>query len=153
MNQERNEIEEGCEVMLDFAKLEKIFQTKEDWFKETKLLPVAVQEIDNKNLLFVAYANREALAYSLTNKIAAFWSTSRNELWVKGLTSDNYLEIIDIRVNCEQNSLLYIVKPKNTGVCHTKDVKCNFRSTCYYRRLSLSEKRLVHLALDRPDYI
>ena len=68
--------------------------------------------------------------------IAAFWSTSRNELWVKGATSGDALELVEICVNCEQNSLLYKVRSKGKGACHTKDGHGRSRQGCYYRRLS-----------------
>ena len=65
--------------------------------------------------------------------MATFWSTSRNELWIKGKTSGDYLEIVEVRVNCEQNSVLYRVRPKGQGACHTKDKDGVARSGCYYR--------------------
>ena len=70
---------------------------------------------------------------SLGNGVAAFWSTSRNELWVKGATSGDTLESVEVRVNCEQNSLLYLVRPLGKGACHTKGADGRARSTCYYR--------------------
>ena len=60
-------------------------------------------------VLFIGYANEEALETSLRERIAVLWSTSRNELWRKGATSGDVLELAEIRVNCEQNSLLYLV--------------------------------------------
>jgi phosphoribosyl-AMP cyclohydrolase len=67
--------------------------------------------------------------------MATFWSTSRNELWIKGKTSGDFLEIIEICVNCEQNSLLYRVRPKGKGACHTKNLEGIPRSGCYYRSI------------------
>ena len=66
---------------------------------------------------------------------ATFWSTSRNEFWIKGATSGDYLEIVDIRVNCEQNSLLYRVRLKGKGACHIQDGNGVSRHGCYYRRI------------------
>jgi phosphoribosyl-AMP cyclohydrolase len=68
--------------------------------------------------------------------MATFWSTSRNELWIKGKTSGDFLEIVEIRVNCEQNSILYLVTPKGKGACHTKDSTGQARTGCYYRKMS-----------------
>jgi len=93
-----------------------------------------VQDASTGEVLLVAYANETALKYTLTHGVAAFWSTSREELWVKGATSGDTLQIVEIRVNCEQNSLLYRVKPLGQGACHTK-VNGQARSSCYYRRL------------------
>ena len=67
--------------------------------------------------------------------MAAFWSLSRDSLWVKGETSGNRLDIVDVRVNCEQNSLLYLVRLRKGGVCHTLEDGAA-RHSCYYRRLN-----------------
>ena len=66
--------------------------------------------------------------------MATFWSTSRNELWIKGATSGDMLELVDVRVNCEQNSLLYMVRLKGEGSCHTKE-NGRARYGCYYRSI------------------
>ena len=124
------ELEEGAVLALDFGKLNKVAACGQD------LMPVAVQDADSGEVLIVAYANEEALEYTRREGIAAFWSTSRNELWVKGATSGDALELIEICVNCEQNSLLYKVRPKGKGACHTKDGQGRSRQGCYYRRLS-----------------
>ncbi len=122
-------LEEGLELQLDFNKLRKVARSKEP------VVPVAVQDADTKELLIVAYANQTALAYSLEHRVAAFWSTSRDELWVKGATSGDTLALIEVRVNCEQNSLLYLVKPLGQGACHTKGADGKARPSCYYRRI------------------
>jgi phosphoribosyl-AMP cyclohydrolase len=124
-----NPLEEGNELQLDFAKLQKVARTG------LPVLPVVVQDADSREVLVVAYSNQEALDRSLKTGIATFWSTSRNELWVKGATSGDTLELVDVRVNCEQNSLLYLVRRVGGGVCHTKDAEGKTRKTCYYRSL------------------
>ena len=98
-------------------------------------MPVAVQDVDTGELLLIGHVNQAALEQSLKMKIATFWSMSRNELWIKGATSGNTLELIEVRVNCEQNSLLYRVKLQKGGACHTKDKQGKFRLGCYYRKL------------------
>jgi phosphoribosyl-AMP cyclohydrolase len=123
------ELEEGPTLQLDFSKLQKIAQTG------LPVLPVVVQDADSHEVLVVAYSNREALEHSLKTGIATFWSTSRNELWIKGATSGDTLKLVDIRVNCEQNSLLYLVRMVGGGVCHTRDAEGHTRRTCYYRSL------------------
>jgi phosphoribosyl-AMP cyclohydrolase len=99
------------------------------------VVPVAVQDADSKEVLIIAYANEEALQHTLTHGVATFWSTSRNELWIKGATSGDTLEIVEVRVNCEQNSLLYLVRPQGDGACHTTNADGQSRTSCYYRRL------------------
>ena len=122
-------LEEGTDLQLDFTKLQKIAKT------DSQVVPVVVQDADSRDVLVVAYSNQEALEHSLKTGIATFWSTSRNELWIKGATSGDTLQIVDIRVNCEQNSLLYLVRMVGGGVCHTKDAEGHTRKTCYYRSL------------------
>lgn len=124
-----NPLEEGTDLQLDFSKLQKVAKTG------LPVLPVVVQDADSHEVLVVAYSNKEALEHSLKTGIATFWSTSRNELWVKGATSGDTLQLVDVRVNCEQNSLLYLVRMAGGGVCHTRDVAGKTRKTCYYRSL------------------
>ena len=127
------ELEEGTNVGLDFAKLQKISG------RDQHVVPVVLQHADTKEVLYIAYANDLALAESLKTKRAVLWSTSRNELWRKGETSGDVLNLVDVRINCEQNSLLYVVRPVKSGCCHTKDSKGETRATCYYRRLESAE--------------
>jgi phosphoribosyl-AMP cyclohydrolase len=123
------ELEEGSALRLDFTKLQKVART------ESLVVPVVVQDADTKEVLVVAYANQLALDTTLKTGIATFWSTSRNELWIKGKTSGDTLKIVEVRVNCEQNSLLYLVRMMGGGVCHTKDAEGKTRPTCYYRAI------------------
>ena len=81
-------------------------------------------------------ANRQALEHTLETGIATFWSSSRNALWIKGATSGDTLDLVEVRVNCEQNSLLYRVRPAGGGACHTKDARGQTRSGCYYRAIT-----------------
>jgi phosphoribosyl-AMP cyclohydrolase len=134
---EAERLEEGSELLLDFDKLEKVAACGEP------VVPVAVQDVDSKSVLIVAYVNETALAYTLAHGVAAFWSTSRNELWVKGKTSGDMLQIVEVRVNCEQNSLLYLVKLLGEGACHTKCADGKSRHSCYYRRIEDGSLELV----------
>ena len=120
-------IESSTELTLDFKKLTGLSQMD--------VLPVVVQHFQTKDVLILAYINEIALQRSLKEKKAIFWSTSRNTLWVKGASSGAYLFLNEVRVNCEQNSLLFLVTPMGTGVCHTKDRHGTHRPTCYYRML------------------
>ena len=123
-----NELEEGTRAQLDWKKLRKIAETGQE------VLPVVLQHADTGEVLFIGYANQRALAETLRVRQAVLWSTSRNELWHKGATSGDWLDLVDVRVNCEQNSLLYRVRPHG-GVCHTKDASGKTRARCYYRKL------------------
>jgi len=127
----KHELEEGRGVLLDFKKLAKIRLIAMD------VLPVIVQNYNSGEVLMLAYTNRDALELSLHKNIAIFWSTSKNKLWIKGITSGCFLSLIEIRVNCEQNSLLYLVIPmgNNGGMCHTKNESNEYRKSCFYRRM------------------
>jgi phosphoribosyl-AMP cyclohydrolase len=128
------ELEEGTDVRLDFAKLLKMGE------RGQHVVPVVLQHADTKEVLYIAYANELALAETLKTRRAVLWSTSRNELWRKGETSGDFLDLVDVRINCEQNSLLYVVRPVKKGCCHTKDASGQTRETCYYRRLDSAEE-------------
>lgn len=129
MSEITNSLEEGTELSLDFQKINKIAECGE------AVVPVAVQDAETREVLILAYVNQHALDYTMNHGVAAFWSTSRNELWVKGATSGDTLDLVEIRVNCEQNSLLYLVHPRGKGACHTRDEYGMPRRSCYYRRV------------------
>lgn len=121
------EQEEGLAIQLDFSR-----------FKSANghgVMPVVVQDVDSGEVLLVGHVSQSALEHALKNRVATFWSMSRNELWIKGATSGNTLELVDVRVNCEQNSLLYLVHRTKGGACHTKNSDGSYRSGCYYRRI------------------
>lgn len=129
------ELEEGTALQLDFDKLEKAVG------QSSGIIPVAVQNADTKEVILVAYVNQAALDKALETKSAVFWSTSRNELWEKGKTSGETFDLLEVRVNCEQNSLLYIVRPRRGGICHTKNRRGEPRN-CYYRKLNFETGEL-----------
>ena len=134
-----NELEEGTRLGLDFGKLASVAATR------ARVVPVVLQDADSGEVLFIGYANEEALRTSLRERIAVLWSTSRNELWRKGATSGDVLELAEIRVNCEQNSLLYLVRRATGGACHTLSDSGSARPSCYYRVIT-DEMTLQHLS-------
>ena len=102
-----------------------------------KLLPVVTQDYSSKDVLMVAFTNREAFEKTLETGLATYWSRSRDKLWVKGAEeSGDFLKIKEIRVNCYQDSLLYMVEKVGKGVCHVKDENGDGMSSCYYRRIA-----------------
>ncbi len=101
-----------------------------------KLLPVVTQDARTKDVLILAFANREAFEETRRSGYATYWSRTRNELWKKGLTSGDMLKVEEIRVNCEQNSLLYVVTPQGRGACHAKKPDGSPYQSCYYRRIA-----------------
>ncbi len=135
---DHHELEEGTVLALDFGKIKEIGN------KGCEVIPCAVQHADTRELILVAYVNQLALEHSIKTKTATFWSTSRNELWIKGATSGATFDLIEIFVNCEQNSLLFTVRPRNGGICHTKNTAREPRN-CYYRKLDQSSGTLINI--------
>ena len=133
-----NQLEEGTSLQLDFSKLTKSVAKSPD------IIPVAVQDIDTKEVILVAYVNELALKTAIETRTAVFWSTSRNELWEKGKTSGEVFDLIEVYVNCEQNSLLYRVRPRRGGICHTRNRQGQPRN-CFYRRLDLDTSELINI--------
>ncbi|MGJ3243899.1 MAG: phosphoribosyl-AMP cyclohydrolase [Opitutales bacterium] len=123
-------LEEGTRLALDFTKLAKVASCGE------ALVPAIAQNAETGEVLIVGYANQRALDTARQTGLATFWSTSRNELWIKGKTSGDTLKLTEIRVNCEQNSILYRVVPQGKGACHTRNAHGIPRAGCYYRRLT-----------------
>ena len=128
------EITVGTACLLDFSKLKSIAKNV-----ERDVIPVVIQDVDTLEVLIIAYMDLEALECTFKNKLATLWSTSRNVLWEKGKTSGDELAFVEARINCEQNSLVILVKPK-AGACHVEDSKGKHYSSCYYRRIVSDEK-------------
>ena len=101
----------------------------------TGLVPVVTQDSDTKEVLILAFANKEAFEETRKSGYATYYSRSRQELWKKGMTSGDTLTIDEIRINCEQNSLVYMVTPQGKGACHAKRENGLPHTSCYYRRI------------------
>src|SRR5205807_2504130 len=93
------------------------------------LVPVVVQDSRTHQVLMLGYANREAVQRTLDTGNLHFWSRSRNELWLKGEKSGNYLQVRRLAVDCDGDALLAEVEPATgeTPVCHTGADTCFFR--------------------------
>lgn len=128
----KSELEESSELQLQFD-------------KRGGLLPVVVQETKTGQILMIASVNREALNHSIKTREAAFWSTSRNELWIKGQTSGNCIKIDEILVDCDQDAIVYRVSLQAGGVCHTKENQNRYRKSCFYRKIDLNLLKLTHI--------
>jgi phosphoribosyl-AMP cyclohydrolase len=134
-----NPTEEGSRLALDFGKIAKVAAVCRD------VIPVAVQDADSGEVVLVAYTNEAAFRRTLAARTLVLWSTSRNELWEKGKTSGETFELVEARVNCEQNSLLYRVRPRRGGICHTKNLRGAPRGGCFYRRVDPDTLELRNL--------
>ena len=104
-----------------------------------KLIPVVTQDFHTKEVLILAFANKEAFDETRRSGCATYYSRSRQELWKKGMTSGDILKVEEIRINCEQNSLLYLVSPQGKGACHAKKEDGMSYKSCYYRRINTDD--------------
>ena len=91
------------------------------------LVPAIVQDAESKQVLMLAYMNAEALRRTLESGQAHFWSRSRQELWHKGASSGNTQEVVDLRIDCDADTLLLLVKPAGPA-CHTGNTTCFYRT-------------------------
>jgi len=96
---------------------------KIDFEKCGGLVPAIIQDAETKNVLMLGYMNQEALDKTLTTKKVTFWSRSRNCLWTKGETSGNFLDLVDIKVDCDNDTLLIKAHPHGP-TCHTGTDTC-----------------------------
>ncbi len=133
-----NELEEGPDLRVDWSKLRVLGE------RDLGVVPVVLQNADTGEVLYVAYANEQALRATLESRTAVLWSTSRDEIWYKGASSGDVLDLVAVCVNCEQNSLLYRVRPR-AGVCHTRGPDGRTRRRCFYRRLDDDGTALEHV--------
>lgn len=95
-------------------------------FDERGLVPAIVQDVNTSQVLMLAWMNAEALKLTLQTHQAWFWSRSRQELWRKGATSGNTLEVVEVRIDCDQDALLILVIPAGPA-CHTGHTSCFYR--------------------------
>jgi phosphoribosyl-AMP cyclohydrolase len=100
-----------------------------DWEKQAGLLPVVVQDEDTKDVLMLAYANKEALELTKETGYAHYFSRSRNSLWKKGETSGNLQKVVSVKLDCDGDTLLYTVK-QTGAACHTGEWSCFFTELC-----------------------
>jgi len=118
---DKREIEEGL-----------VLRVKYD---SSGLAPAVVQDVDSGDILMLAYVNEEALRETIRTRRATFWTRSRQKLWTKGEESGNYLEVEEVRVDCDQDALIYRVKMLGKGACHTQNKDKSPRRSCFYRRM------------------
>lgn len=95
-------------------------------FDASGLIPAVVQNIETNEVLMVAYMNADTIKQTVETGRATFWSRSRQEVWVKGETSGNYMYVKEIRVDCDCDCLVILVNPAGPA-CHTGNRSCFFR--------------------------
>src|SRR5215216_3946386 len=94
-------------------------------FDENGLVPVIAQDVVTGEVLTLAYANREAVEKTLSSGEAYYYSRSRSELWRKGATSGNTQRVVEVKLDCDADALLYRVQPRGPA-CHTGEETCFF---------------------------
>lgn len=96
-------------------------------FDGNGLVPAIVQDVQTRQVLMMAWMNAESLQRTLALRETVFWSRSRAELWHKGATSGNTQTVVELRVDCDGDTLLILVEPAGPA-CHTGEVSCFYRS-------------------------
>ncbi|MGA0609766.1 phosphoribosyl-AMP cyclohydrolase [Caldimonas sp. KR1-144] len=114
------------------------------------LVPVIAQEVGSNDLLMFAWANREALARSAETGQAVYWSRSRQRLWHKGEESGHFQQIHEIRLDCDNDVVLY----KVTQLGHEPGIACHTgRHSCFFQKLEGGTWRAVEPVLQDPQRI
>jgi len=96
-------------------------------YDDRGLIPAIIQDVENNEVLMLAYMDRKALEMTLKTGLTHFWSRSRQEYWKKGETSGNVQEVKEILYDCDEDTLLIKVVQKGKGACHTGNRTCFFR--------------------------
>ena len=113
----------GMSIYTGAIDLKEAFIANLDFEKQNGLIPTIVQDIDTKQVLMLAYSNKDSLLKTFETNLATYYSRSRNELWTKGLTSGHTQEFISARYDCDKDSLLFFVRQKGNA-CHLERYSC-----------------------------
>jgi phosphoribosyl-AMP cyclohydrolase len=96
-------------------------------FDERGLAPAIVQDVHTGEVLMLAYVNAEALRRTIDEGVTWFWSRSRREFWNKGATSGHVQTVVEVRYDCDADTLLFLVEPAGPA-CHTGERSCFFQT-------------------------
>ncbi len=96
-------------------------------FNKDGLVPVIVQEVNTLEILMLAYMNLDTLKQTLRTRMMTYWSRSRECVWVKGETSGNFQIVKSAKLDCDRDTLLFMVEQRGGGACHTGARNCFFR--------------------------
>lgn len=121
-------------------------------FDDKGLIPAVVQDIDTKEVLMLAYMNKESMKKTLTDKKATYFSRDRQKLWTKGETSGNTQDVVGFYYDCDKDTILLLVKQKGVA-CHTGNYSCFFNKVFTNEELLKSEViyKLYDLIKDRKN--
>ncbi|MFQ3215706.1 phosphoribosyl-AMP cyclohydrolase [Paraperlucidibaca sp.] len=116
-------------------------------FDSDGLIPAIAQDHQSGRILMVAWMNREALALTVAEQRATYWSRSRAKLWRKGEESGHVQKLIELRLDCDADVITMQVEQIGGMACHTG------RESCFYRRLHDGQWQTVDPVLKSPDEI
>lgn len=105
-------------------------------FNADGLIAAIAQDADTGEVLMMAWMNEQALRATLDTGRATYWSRSRQTLWIKGETSGHTQNVVEVRIDCDQDALLLKVH-QSGGACHTG------RASCFYRRIDVEGRKLL----------
>ena len=123
LNQRNISTQLGMCIYTDAVKLEDAFCACLDFEKGNGLIPTIVQDVDTKQVLTLAYSNKESLHKAFDCGLGTYFSRSRNELWTKGLTSGNTQELVNAKFDCDCDTILFKVRQKGNA-CHLERFSC-----------------------------
>jgi len=121
-----------------------------NWLDEVKfdaagLVTVIAQDAVSARVLMVAWANRDALGQTVSTGQAVYWSRSRQRLWRKGEESGHRQKVVELRLDCDGDVVLYAVEQAGGSACHTG------RESCFFRRLEGEQWEAVDPVLKDPE--
>ena len=116
-------------------------------FNSDGLIPVIAQDYQSRQLLMMAWMNREALELTVKEGIAVYWSRSRSKIWRKGEESGHFQKLVEIRTDCDNDVILLLVEQVGQIACHTG------REHCFYRRWEKNHWEEVEEVIKDPTLI
>jgi phosphoribosyl-AMP cyclohydrolase len=116
-----------------------------DFEKQNGLIPAIAQDFKSREVLMMAYINKESWELSLESGIAHYWSRSRQKIWKKGETSGNIQQIMEIRIDCDSDTVLLLVNQKGGAACHEG------YSSCFFRQVKDGDPVIIAKRIFNPD--
>ena len=117
-------------------------------FKKTGgLIPAIAQDFASGEILMLAYMNQEAFEATLSSGIATYYSRSRQTLWVKGETSGNVQKVKEIRIDCDNDTVLLKVEQIGSAACHTG------HRSCFYKKIENGSIREIGEPIFDPEEV
>jgi len=116
-----------------------------DFKKSNGLVPVITQEYGTNEVLMLGYMNQEALDLTVETKIVHYFSRSKNRIWKKGESSGNIQKLIDLKVDCDNDTILTIVEQIGNSACHTGEKSCFFKSYLGKAKKTIIESKTANL--------